>query len=49
MGPFGKFDGVHEISAWRFASNEACKYYFPGLWRLSGMFQRTWTPCRRTG
>lgn len=30
MGPFGKFDGVHEISAWRFASNEACKYYFLG-------------------
>jgi hypothetical protein len=30
MGPFGKFDGVHEISAWQFSSNKSCKYYFLG-------------------
>jgi hypothetical protein len=31
MGPFGKFDGVHEMSAWPFTSNKSCKYYFLGL------------------
>jgi hypothetical protein len=29
-GPGGKFDGVHEISAWQFMSNRACKYYLLG-------------------
>jgi hypothetical protein len=28
MGPVGKFDGVHEMSAWQFTSNKSCRYYF---------------------
>jgi hypothetical protein len=30
MRPFGKFDGVHEMSAWQFTRNKTCKYYFLG-------------------
>jgi hypothetical protein len=31
MGLGGKFDGEHEMSAWKFTSNTACKYYFLGV------------------
>jgi hypothetical protein len=30
MGPFRKFDSVHEISVWQFTSNKSCKYHFLG-------------------
>jgi hypothetical protein len=29
-GPFGKFDDVHEMTAWAFTRNTLCKYYFLG-------------------